>query len=279
MSLPARLITAFTELSHQEDDAFEIMECALLVSQILQPSGKIAPYRPILKKISLALKQEFEHQAQTLPPLDAQVKAVQKTLCHKFGFGTDEEAFDDLEHMNMFSLLDHKCGTAHSLSILFLHLMHACGWSAHALNFPGYCLLRIQQGRKRTIIDPFQGCIELNAADLRQFLKVIAGAEGELKPAYSEPLSAKTIALRHINAIKFHFLRCQQLLQALELSQTLIILEPTSAAFWRETGLLQARLNQNKNAINSLQTALRLTTDAQAIRHTQAIIDELEKSQ
>jgi len=119
--------------------------------------------------------------------------------------------------------------------------------------------------------------VELDAYNLRQLLKVIAGAEAELKPEFYESLSPKTLAMRHINAIKMHYLRCSQLPQALEILECLTILEPESSAFWREKGLLQARINQLEEAILSLKTSLNYTTNLDTIRHTQHILADLEK--
>jgi len=277
MSLPASLIKAFKVLSVQSDKAFDMFECALLASKILQPSGEIDHYRPLIKGLSTALQIEYEYKIQNNSSLSAKVQALQKVLCNDHGFRGDEDAFDDLEHLNIFSLLDHKYGTSLSLSILFLQCARQCGWSAHALNFPGLCLIRIDEGAERIILDPFNGCIELKAYDLRQLLKIIAGAEAELKPIYSQSLAPKSISLRHLNAMKLHFLRCQQMGQALEILEALTTLEPSSAAFWRETGLLQARLNHIDDAIISLKTAVKLTSDLDTIRHTEHILNDLIK--
>lgn len=277
MNLPASLINAFEILSHQSDEAFDMFECALLASKILQPSANIDHYRPIIIKLSTALQVEYECKIQNTSPVNAKVQALQKVLCHDHGFRGDEDAFDDLEHLNIFSLLDHKYGTQLSLSILFLQCARLCGWSVHSLNFPGLCLIRIDEGAERVILDPFNGCAELKAYDLRQFLKVIAGGEAELKPIYSESLAPKSVSLRHLNAMKLHFLRCQQMGQALEILQALTILKPTSAAFWRETGLLQARLNHIDDAITSLEIALKFTSDSDTIRHTEHILNDLIK--
>jgi len=275
MSLPSSLIAAFERLSHQDDDNFEMMECALLASRILQPSAKIDQYRPILAKITDALRAEYEEHIQNNPSLVAKVRSLQKVLCLDYGFSGEEDAFDDLEHLNIFSLLEHKYGTSLTLTILFVHCAKQCGWSVHALNFPGYYLIRIDEGQGRVILDPFNKCSELDAHNLREMLKILAGADAELKPSYSEPLALKSLALRHLNTMKLHFLRCQQMPQTLEILQALSALEPRSAAFWRETGLLQARLNQTDEAIASLKTAIDLTTDLEAIRHTQYILNGL----
>jgi regulator of sirC expression with transglutaminase-like and TPR domain len=277
MSLSASLIRNFEELSHQSDDDFDMLQCALSASKIIQPSGKIDLYRSKIDILIKQLQSEYERLIQDTEGLSAKVQALQNVFSHQQCFYGDEEAFDDLDHLNMFSLLDHKCGTALSLSILFIHCAQTCGWSVHALNFPGYSLIRIEHMSERVILDPFNECVELDSAHLRQLLKVIAGAEAELKPHFTQQLAAKSLALRHLHAMKLHFLRCQQMEQALEILQALTTLEPQSAAFWREAGLLQARLNQISSAVASLEKALFLTSDPHTIRHTKSILEELKK--
>ena len=269
MSIPASLRTTFENLSTQSDDSFDMIDAALAVSKLLKPSGKVEQACTKLTQLSARLKDTALHKTK--------VDALQKVMSQEEGFHGDEDAFDDLDHMNLFCVLENKCATALTLSLLYIHCAQKCGWSAHVLNFPGYCLIAIDEGNKRVIIDPFHGCVELDAYNLRQFLKVIGGAEAELQPQFYETISAKTVAMRHINAIKGHFLRCQQLEKALDILQTLTLLEPTSATFWRETGLLQARIGQTEAATHALKTSLKFTEDINVIRHTENILADLNK--
>lgn len=269
MSIPASLRTTFENLSTQSDDSFDMIEAALAVSKLLKPSGKIEQAQTKLTQLTERLNDTAHHLTNA--------HALQKVMSQEERFHGDEDAFDDLDHMNLFCVLENKCATALTLSLLYVHCAQMCGWSAHVLNFPSYCLIAIDEGNKRVIIDPFNGCVELDAYNLRQFLKVIGGAEAELHPQFYEAISAKTVAIRHINAIKGHFLRCQQLEQALKILQTLTLLEPTSDAFWRETGLLQARIGQTEAATQALKTSLKYTRDINAIRHTENILADLDK--
>ncbi|WP_135081208.1 transglutaminase-like domain-containing protein [Terasakiella sp. SH-1] len=277
MNLPERLIRDLSELAHQDDHSFDALKAAFLVSKILKPSARLESYDNQISDIIAQLDKRFRQLCNYQSVLEAKVSSLQLILSQDMGFHGDEDAFDDLDHLNLFSVLDHKCGTALSLSLLYLHCAQACGWSIHALNFPGYSLICLDESNKRTILDPFHGCVEIDTYTLRQMIKVIGGAEAELQPELYQNLSPKTLSMRYIASIKAHFLRCQQIDKALDILQASLCLEPESAAFWRETGLLQARTGQLEEAIDSLNVSLKYTTDGDAIRHVQHIVQDLEK--
>ncbi|MDV7339907.1 transglutaminase-like domain-containing protein [Terasakiella sp. A23] len=273
MSLSDRLIQDFQSLALQGDDDFDCTRAGLLVSKILKPSGDPAFYE---EKLTV-LAERLARYPQDKDDLVDKVAALRAILVEAEGFCGDEDAYDDLDHMNLFCVLDQKCGTAMTLSLIYRDVAKRCGWAVEVLNFPGHSLIRLEEGAARVILDPFAGCIELTAFDLRQFLQVIGGPETELSPVHYDAISPKTLIMRHLFAIKSHFLRCEQISQALEILHVLILLEENSAAYWREAGLLQARIGLLKEAVFSLEKAVENTTDPQAIRHTQNIIADIKK--
>jgi len=273
MSLPQSLKKQFEELSHQGDEEFDSTKAGFLLSKALKPSKKIEEYTQQLDLIA----QKCAEQVKKADGFDQKVKKFSQFLVETEGFHGDEDAYDDLDHMNFFSILETKCATTMGLSLIYLHCAKACGLQAEALNFPGHSLICLQEGAKRIIIDPFAGAIQLDAHDLRQFLKVIGGADVELSPKFYQGLTPKTLFMRYVNAVKAHFLRCMQMEKALEMLQVLTALQPDSSTYWREMGLLQARTGLMKEAANSLKTALKFTKDPETIRHTQHIIADIEK--
>jgi regulator of sirC expression with transglutaminase-like and TPR domain len=276
MTLSSLIQNGFQTLSQKDDADFNSGEAALLVAKVLKPSLNLNSYRQKLDNLSYELEKRYQGLNLRHAPLKAKVEALQSLMCKDKGFHGDEEAYDDLDHMNIASLIDHKCGTALCLSLLFLHCAKICGWATFGINFPGYSLICLEDGAKRAILDPFQGCVELDAYTLRQMIKVLGGAEAELQPLFYDPLSPKTLFIRHLGAIKAHFLRCEQIEQALEILEICHILEPVSPAFWRDSGLLHARIGQLDEAITALKNALIHTDDPDAIRHTQRILSDLE---
>lgn len=275
MKLPQSLIDRLTHLSLQKDDQFDLLEAALIASKILKPSQKIETAQTAIHTLSDRLMARFKSALQDENELDAQVSALHYVMIREEGFHGDEEAFDDLDHLNLFSLLEQKCGTALSLSILYIHCAQTCGWNAQALNFPAYSLICLSNGAERVILDPFHGCTRLDAYNLRQIIKVIGGAEAELTPQFYETLSPKTLAMRYINSIKAHFLRCQQMEPAVEMLEALCLLENSSPTFWRERGLLLARIGLLEEAVECLQNAQSRTQDSETFRQTQFILDDL----
>ncbi|WP_028878075.1 tetratricopeptide repeat protein [Terasakiella pusilla] len=272
MSLPHSLITGFEALSTQSDQDFDYARAFALVSKALRPSAKIEDGLLKLHELAEGLKTDLSADQR----LTDKVAVLRAYMVGENDFHGDEDAYDDLDHMNLFSILKTGCGTAMGLGFIYLYCLHHCGLKADVLNFPAHCLIRVEEGPNRIIFDPFAGVLELEAVDLRQFLKVIGGADVELGPQYYQELSPKTVFIRHLNAIKSHFLRCEQTQEALEVLHILILLEADSAAFWRESGLLKARIGQLAQAVADLKQALLHTEDENTKRHTRHIIADLE---
>jgi len=279
MTLPPSVHKGLTTLSQQDDHAFDLCEANLLLAKLLKPSLNLSDYRARINQLIRDLQKNFDAVKDHHPTLRAKVNALQSLMCIQEGFHGDEDAFNDLDHMNLACVLDHKCGTALALSMLYIHCARACDWSVMGLNFPGCSLVCVEDGNQRAILDPFQQAAELDAYTLRQMIKILGGAEAELQPLFYDSLSPKTLFIRHLSAVKSHFLRCDQMMQGLEILQALTTLEPQSAAFWRETGLLQARIGQIDAAVDALETALSFTEEEDARRHTRHILDDLKKKQ
>lgn len=276
MSLPKRLLNQFQDLAKQPEEDFDLFACLMLISKILTPSGNIPDAQSAIDDLTSRLQTRYDLLKEDHDPLDAKVLALQYVMVREEGFYGDPEAYDDLDHMNMFRVLDYKCATATTLSILFLHCCHQCGWSVNAIGFPGYHMIVINEGAQRAIIDPFEKCARLYAPDLRQLLKVLGGAEAELTPSFYDVIPDKTLAIRHLNTVKIYFVRCNKIEQALDILQCLTVLAPDSASFWRESGLLNARIGQLNIAIQALNESLTHTEDAETQRHTRRIIDDLQ---
>ena len=123
MSLSADLKRRLTLLSEQPDDEFDLLEAAFVVSKLLKPSASIEQYRSIVDTLCQQLHQAYRLQLTFHPPLIARINVLQNIMVNEQGFHGDEDAFDDPDQMNLFTVLDEKCATALTLSLI-LHPLH-----------------------------------------------------------------------------------------------------------------------------------------------------------
>ena len=95
-----------------------------------------------------------------------------------------------------------RVGLPVSLGILYIHAARAQGWAVDGLAFPGHFLVRMDEGDRRVIVDPFHQGQALEAGHLRGLLKQFQGADVELAPAHYAPVGNRAILLRLQNNIK-----------------------------------------------------------------------------
>ena len=111
-------------------------------------------------------------------------------------------SLDDHEVPAWPEVLAHRSGSPVGLSILWLAVAERAGWTAEALNFPGFLPVRLADSTGgRVIVDPATGGRVLEARDLRAAVKAVEGLASELHPSLFAPVANRDILLRLQNKV------------------------------------------------------------------------------
>lgn len=200
-----------------------------------------------------------------------------EVLHTRFGLSGDTETYDDPANANLIQVLERRRGLPVALGILWLHAAEAAGWPAHGIDFPGHFLLAIEGGRGQAIIDVFAGGTGLAAADLRALLKRIEGDRAELRPGLLRPMEKRGVLLRLQNNLKLRRLRAGDLPAALAAAGDMLRLAPGHAGLWRESGLLNQRLDRLSAALECFEKSLEFEPEGPAAGRARAVIEELRQ--
>ena len=92
------------------------------------------------------------------------------------------------------------------------------------------------------ILDPFQGCKILDAPDLRQILKNIAGPQAELSSSYYDVVSRRDILIRLQNNIKLRQIEAEDFDAALRTIAIMRVIKPDEYRLLLDEGVLRARI-------------------------------------
>lgn len=251
------LESALRQVGGLPDAAIDIADTALLLAALDQPKLPLERYRHHLSLLA--------RDAAELAPLQAaqselagRLATLRRVIFEKYGYAGDEETYDDLQNGNLMRVIDRRRGLPVALGILAVHTARAQGWDVAGLAFPGHFLLQFQAGAGRIVADPFNELRELQASDLRDLLKVLAGVEAELRPEHYAPVGNREILLRLQNNLKLRHLREHRPQQALEIVESMLLFAPDRAGLWREAGLLHAHLSNLRAAIVSLEHYLEM---------------------
>ncbi|HZS83131.1 MAG TPA: transglutaminase-like domain-containing protein [Stellaceae bacterium] len=247
------------------DAPVAIAEAALALAAADRPRVALDRYRRHLR----ALAAEIADAARDARGLAGRAAALNAVLHERYGYDGDETNYDDLQNANLMRVIDRRKGLPVALGILYMHGARAQGWEICGIAFPGHFLLQLSGFGERAILDPFHRGRLCAAADLRELLKAMSGAEAELTPQHYAPVADREVLLRLQNNIKLRLIQSRQIAKALAILDGMLLFAPDHAALWREAALLRAHLGNYRAAIAALEEFLAREA-APAARHQAA---------
>jgi regulator of sirC expression with transglutaminase-like and TPR domain len=268
---------ALRRLGEGADAAIDLAEAALLCAAHERGNLDLGPSRQHLAEIAGAMKQAAALDG--LKPgddkLEACCDALRYVLAEKFGYRGDEETYDDLRNADLVEVMQRRRGLPVALSILYMHAARSLGWRVEGLNFPGHFVIRLHGDRQAAILDPFSGGAQRSVQDLRQLLKAQSSDKTEVKPEHFAALEDRQILIRLQNNIKVRRIQEGDLKGAERALQRMLWIAPLQPELWRESGILNARLENILAARRALQRYLELAENDQQRQRAARLLQEL----
>ena len=252
----------------QPDEDIDLAEAALALAALDHPDVSLQRYRDHL---SLLAEQVGEMNPPDADTLQGRVTALQDVLVGRHRYEGDTLTYDDIQNANMMQVIDRKKGLPVALGILFIQTARAQGWAISGLNFPGHFLVRLEYAGERIILDPFNQGQSRSVMELRDLLKVAAGADAELTPEYYATVGNRDILLRLQNNLKLRFMKADRVDKAVEILDGMLLFAPEEAVLWREAGLLNAHIGNLNAAVGALETFMTLGVN-DLLRHQTALL-------
>lgn len=269
----ADIVDQINRTREANDDAVIVAEMALLVSALDRPSLTLARYQRHFD--NLADKVGKYARIDDGPvPADEMADALKQILIRNYGYGAGDQTSDE-DCFDLTRVVDSRLGSAETLAILYLEITRRLDWSAQALKVPGRLLIRLESEGERVIIDPLGDGQPLEPADIRAIIKAFGRNDAELTPGGLTPLSGNDLLLRMFAGKKAVLLRSKRLEDAADVIDTALLVAPSEATLWRERGLINARLDRIRDAIDALEEYLRLGEGDEGRYHTTILLQEL----
>jgi len=270
MNDPRAALEAIGQLPDAEID---IADAALQLARVDAPDADWQAARARLSELA----RDAVAAAADVPrdDLSARAGVLAGLIAGRHGYAGDSASYDDPANANLIRVTERKLGLPVSLGILWLHAARAAGWAAHGVDFPGHFLIALQGKTEKVMLDVFDGGTPLDAKDLRALIKRVEGQKAELRPSALQPMGTREVLLRLQNNIKIRRLRDNQLAEALACAEDMLRIAPDYAALWRETALINQRLDQVAAALRCFERFLKLVPQGEAASRARAAMDEL----
>ena len=234
------------------DDEIDLADAALLLGALDMPNASLAGYRDHVERLG----EDVAALARAGEPLERRRRHVNAVLFDAHGYAGDAESYDAPENANLLQVIDRRAGLPVSLGILYIHAARAQGWAVDGLAFPGHFLVRLEEGDRRVIVDPFHRGQMLEAGHLRGLLKQFQGVDAELQPGHYAPVGNRSILLRLQNNIKSRALQASDSARAAAILERMLLIAPDAGGLWHELGAVRARLGTIKGAVEALERSL-----------------------
>ncbi|MCP5366652.1 MAG: tetratricopeptide repeat protein [Hyphomicrobiales bacterium] len=273
MTAVATLKSRLRALAARPDGDLDVGATALVLAAMERPGATMDSYLRHLERLSGAVADYALDPAGA--DLDLRAEALRHVIVRRYGYLGGSDTGDEPEAENLYNLIDGRMGSAPLLAVLYLKVAADLGWPARAIDFPARPLVRLDHGGGRVLLDPFGGGRPLGASDLRELLKAAQGLDAEMTPDHYREMDGRDLLARIQNRVKVRYLRGARLEDALRVLDTMVTLCPDRPVFWRELGLLQARLDRTRDAIAALEHYLRLCPADSARYRTTVLLQEL----
>lgn len=247
-----RRLARLRDLCAGDGERLDLLEAALALSAAWQEEAvDLAPYRQQVASMTAALA-DLVHRRGATP------EALSEVIARAYAYRGDSETYDDLQNADLVRVIERRKGLPVALSILYLHVARAQGWTAEGLAFPGHFLIRVGIDGARYVIDPFHEGAVRDAAALRGLLHQVLGPDAQLRPDHFEPVADREVLLRLENNVRLRLARREDWPGAARSLDRMLAIAPDRLELLFEAGELNARLDKRRAAIASFERFLAL---------------------
>ncbi len=268
------LLSLLERVGHQDESEIDLADTALLLGALDAPNADLTACR----QHTAQLRSDLVDASAGASSTDNALNAIRDIIYQRHGYSGDSESYDDLRNANLIHVIERKRGLPVALGILCINAAQAAGWDLAGLNFPSHFLLRLEMPPERAIVDPFDACSTLDAAEIRSRLKEMLGSGAEFHPSYFEPVGARHILLRLQNNIKMRAIRDDKDDTAIDVLTSMALIAPHEEAVFNERAVLYARRGELNTAIGSLSAYLDREQSAEDHPDMVALLKNLRSS-
>jgi regulator of sirC expression with transglutaminase-like and TPR domain len=273
---PTAAVARFRDLINRPDDEIDLAEAALLIAKSVNADLDIERYLSQIDSLALQLAQRL---SDSLSETD-RILALNRFLFDELGFAPNVENYYDPRNSFLNEVLERRVGIPISLSILYIEVGRRVGLHLRGVSFPGHFLVKCKVNDGLIVLDPYCRGMSLSLHDLQQRLREVKGGEVSRAIIAGMLVSAdkKEILARVLRNLKAIYVEREEDNAALSVMEWIITLTPADAAEVRDRGLLFAKLECPRAALEDFERYLELAPDAEDAHELRTRMVELRQA-
>jgi regulator of sirC expression with transglutaminase-like and TPR domain len=269
-----RLLARLRGLCAGDGPSLDLLEAAFVLSMLHREQPfDLGPFRQHVAVMA-------DDVASLVRRRGAAPEVLSGVIARAYGYRGDGETYDDLQNADLARVIERRKGLPVALSIIYLHVARVQGWHAEGLAFPGHFLIRVAIDGARHVIDPFHDGAVRNAAELRELVRKVLGADAELSPAHFDAVPDRDVLLRLENNVRLRLVQREDWLGAARSLARMLAIAPDRPELLFEEGQLNARLDKRRAAIAAFERFLHVEAgqaDPALRRRASDLLQELRR--
>jgi regulator of sirC expression with transglutaminase-like and TPR domain len=267
------LYVAFREAIDCPEDQIDLGRATLAIATQEYPDLKIENCLSQLDALGQAVELRIGEDRNPYRV----IAALNTVLFKEHGFQGNRAEYYDPKNSFLNDVITRKKGIPISLSVIYMEVARRVGLSLGGVGFPGHFLVKYHDAEIEILIDVFNEGEIRAREDLDQMLQQLYRGQVSYQPGFVAPLSKRDILRRMLNNLKWIYLEKGDPLKTLSVLDQLVILDPGSASEIRDRGLLYITLECYAQALEDLESYLRLAPGADDAPRIKAQIESVRQ--
>lgn len=247
-------VSALKELLVARNESIPLDVAALSVAAIEFPGLDARPSLNRIDELAAAVAARLtDSTGETF------VAVMNQYLFQELGFRGNEEDYYNPRNSCLNEVLRTGTGIPISLSVVYMEVARRLNRRISGVGMPGHFLVRYQDSRFETFIDPFHGGRLLSAAEALSLSESVTGTE--VPREVLSPVSSRLIVLRMLHNLRALYFRGRAYQKAIKVMDLLIAADPMSPEEYKQRGMLHQQLRQFVEARSDFGMYLSLSAD------------------
>jgi regulator of sirC expression with transglutaminase-like and TPR domain len=267
------LYVAFREAIDHPEDEIDLGRAAVAIATQEYPDLKIDDCLSQLDALGQAVELRMGDEKNPYRI----IAALNTVLFKELGFQGNRSEYYDPKNSFLNDVITRKKGIPISLSVIYMEVARRVGLSLAGVGFPGHFLVKYEDDAVEILIDVFNGGEIRSREDLERMLQQLYRGQVSYQAGFVAALGKRDILRRMLNNLKWIYLERGEPLKSLSVLDQLVILDPRSASEIRDRGLLYITLERYAQALEDLDSYLRLAPGADDVEMVKAHIESVRQ--
>jgi regulator of sirC expression with transglutaminase-like and TPR domain len=261
----------FDRYCAQNDQDLDLLEGALLIARDAYPGLDLESETARIEALTAPLRDDYVTELD----LAQQASALSRRLHGECGLEGNRTDYYDPRNSYVNAVLDRALGVPISLSIVYVEVAQRAGLFAAGVGFPGHFLMRLEQGDRSLVIDPFNGGRVLGRPEIEELFRVGTGGRRPFQESVLSPTPARHILARMLMNLRGIYARRGDHARLLVVLDRFMTLVPDAADELRDRGYLWAKLGAPQAAAADLAEYLKRFPHAGDAAEVRRMVDQL----